>query len=167
MPAVSKKQFLHIEQINKLPQTIKNRFMKGHIPHNKKNSKYRYTSEGKRLSPIELCSRCKINYKTVYNGKFCRKCSYEIRKEKTGKRIWKNGYVYTKTGSKPKPEHIYIAESVLGRKMKKGEHVHHINMNKADNRNCNLLICNASYHKWLHHRYAQQFVRRILCPANQ
>lgn len=48
-------------------------------------------------------------------------------------------------------EHVLIAEKVLGRQLRRKECVHHINMNKRDNRNCNLLICDTSYHAYLHH----------------
>lgn len=46
-------------------------------------------------------------------------------------------------------EHTLIAEKILGRRLKKGEHVHHINGIKDDNRHCNLLICSNSYHRTL------------------
>lgn len=49
-------------------------------------------------------------------------------------------------------EHIIIAESVLGRSLRDGEVVHHINEDKTDNRKENLLICSRGYHAMLHHR---------------
>ena len=52
-----------------------------------------------------------------------------------------NGYVY---------EHRLIAENAIGRRLTGSERVHHINCQKADNRNANLLICTLHYHKDLH-----------------
>lgn len=48
--------------------------------------------------------------------------------------------------------HRGVAQTALGRPLRRDEIVHHINGEKTDNRNHNLLICARSYHLWLHQR---------------
>jgi hypothetical protein len=48
--------------------------------------------------------------------------------------------------------HRIKAESVLGRNLADDEHVHHIDGNKLNNENRNLLICKHEYHSLLHQR---------------
>ena len=70
-------------------------------------------------------------------------------------RATREGYVY---------EHLVIAEKVLGRSLKYIKHshpdnevVHHIDGNKRNNANANLLICTSKYHKSLHRRITYDF----------
>ena len=70
-----------------------------------------------------------------------------------GNRSVLNGYIAIRTGKDERPlEHRMIAEKALGRKLRKGEVVHHVNCDRGDNRPENLLICTNSYHVWLHHQ---------------
>ena len=50
-------------------------------------------------------------------------------------------------------EHVVISEKALGKKLPKGVEVHHVNGDKTDNRNENLVICaDHAYHCLLHRR---------------
>jgi hypothetical protein len=91
-------------------------------------------------------------------------CSYPCSWKKSTFRTEpyiRGGYVYRWDGEQRRSiyQHVEIAERILGRRLKKGEVVHHINGNKTDNRNCNLLICTYSYHKWLHNEMSRRYAK--------
>lgn len=50
-------------------------------------------------------------------------------------------------------EHIHIAEKALGKPLPKGVQVHHVDFDKTNNSNGNLVICpDQAYHRLLHRR---------------
>lgn len=53
----------------------------------------------------------------------------------------RHGYVH---------EHRLVAEEMLGRRLRRGEVVHHVNLDPGDNRPENLRVMNAADHKGLH-----------------
>jgi len=78
-----------------------------------------------------------------------------------GLHIATRGYLTTMKNGKHKAIHRLIAEKAINRELKKEELVHHINMKKLDNRNCNLLICDGQYHQLLHQKMAEAWVRLV------
>lgn len=66
--------------------------------------------------------------------------------------IDKEGYVRVRGAGKFQLEHRITADRALGRALKGGEVVHHINGIRSDNRPANLLICTDAYHRLIHTR---------------
>lgn len=62
----------------------------------------------------------------------------------------KNGY---QTGPKDVYLHVLIAETALGHPLPAGAEVHHVDEDRTNNKNANLVICqDKAYHKLLHVR---------------
>lgn len=65
----------------------------------------------------------------------------------------RKGYRIHTVNGKKKPEHVMVAEKALGKPLPVGAIVHHVDENKGNNRNNNLVICqDNAYHKLLHRR---------------
>ncbi|MBA7670664.1 hypothetical protein ES703_78810 [subsurface metagenome] len=58
--------------------------------------------------------------------------------------------------------HDAIAEKVLGRRLKPGEHVHHWDGNGLNNHHKNLLICTVGYHRFIEARMGKLFQEKFL-----
>jgi len=64
-----------------------------------------------------------------------------------GKGRWK---VSTRISNKHEYWSRIVAANALGRELASDEHVHHVNLDEANDKNSNLLVCTESYHKFLH-----------------
>lgn len=78
---------------------------------------------------------------------------------KGGRQLSSHGYIVVWAPEGRQYEHIVVAEKAIGRKLKyispghpDNEVVHHINGDKLNNGNHNLLVCTHAYHTELHHR---------------
>lgn len=84
--------------------------------------------------------------------RFCTvECACKWKRTRERKTIGKDGYVHVwqSDGGSVK-EHIIIMERILGRKLKKGECVHHIDGNRHNNSPDNLQLMTIGEHSRLH-----------------
>ena len=81
--------------------------------------------------------------------------------QQSGVHLGGNGYVYIWAPDHPRAsvargyvaEHILVAEKALGRPLPPKAVVHHVDQDRANNANRNLVVCqNATYHALLHSR---------------
>lgn len=86
------------------------------------------------------------------------------------RKIDNNGYVWVWDGDVIVPEHQLIAERSAGRKMVMGEHVHHINSIRDDNRPENLVILSHADHMRIHHtlsRWSTNYDSCVECGTTE
>uniref|UniRef100_A0A6M3Y3V3 Putative homing endonuclease n=1 Tax=viral metagenome TaxID=1070528 RepID=A0A6M3Y3V3_9ZZZZ len=120
-----------------------------------------------------VCTSCGEEYtferKTPFSPssphrKFCHQCLLENQatnnkpNPRPDRYIGKHGYVQTRVNGHSVAEHRYVMEQILGRPLKKGESVHHINGIRDDNRKENLEL-------WVRpQQLAGQRAKDIICP---
>ena len=97
---------------------------------------------------------CHMHYKRLYKtGKLTINGSFEPVKRAKGKGTIDHGYHRIKNNGIRQYVHIAIVEDILGHKLPKGAHVHHVDANSANNEHSNLVVCpNQDYHLLLHRR---------------
>lgn len=117
---------------------------------------------------IKICETCGVSFPKPYNcskkswekTRFCsRKCKQLWMRTIIGENhpSWKGGFInkagyrILKRDARVIPEHRYIMEKHLNRKLEKTESVHHINGNKSDNNIDNLIILTKCEHGKLHY----------------
>lgn len=120
-----------------------------------------------KLSLREIAQMCKSDFKTIHY--WVRK--FELPRQPVGDRKgerckkWKGGktksygYVVVKINGRYFPEHRIIVATIIKRGLKKGEVVHHIDMNKLNNKPENLYVfpsqkMHKAYHQALKYGYA-------------
>ena len=80
---------------------------------------------------------------------------------KGGRSIRPDGYVEVRVNGRRKLEHVHLMEQHLGRRMNRGEVVHHKNADRTDNRLENLEVMTVSEHMRLHHKNGVSHRRRV------
>lgn len=108
------------------------------------------------------CDDCGVELKD-YRSKRCMSCSKKgesnplFGKTREKHPTFKGGYIHKRLGyrfvqhkGKKVYEHRLVMERKLGKKLNKGEIVHHLNGNKTDNRPENLVVMTQSEHVILH-----------------
>lgn len=101
----------------------------------------------KPMTARHLCVQHYLRWRK-YNDPYC----LMRRKSGTGT-FTANGYLQRTKDGKTKGEHVHIAEMAIGRPLPKDAEVHHIDGDRLNNANENLIICpSRAYHMLLHQR---------------
>ena len=141
------------------------RFVKGHHNRNGENVACAFCGNDAGHRSLSRLKRHKLSFCSVDCGSLWQKKYASGRNHS----CWIRGYgrinnygyrMIRGDDGKPRAEQRVVVENILGRRLQKDEIVHHVNGNKLDNRNNNLLVCSRSYHKCLHETMAIKYQQK-------
>ena len=127
-------------------------------------------AEGAELSEIAEATGKSMSTvsRWLRNGCERRQNATQGKSRERGKPYLKShGYVCLTVNGRAVYQHTHVAEKSLGRSLRSGEVVHHINRNRSDNRPENLLVCSDKYHRELHARMSKHPYWNQLSPLSQ
>lgn len=111
---------------------------------------------------VANCEKCGKGFRRQHHNTrpLQRFCSGRCAKFVTGRKVMKTGYVMIRVYDRPDAgnggyvyEHRYVVEKAMGKPLRPGAEIHHVNEDKTDNRPQNLVVCpDKSYHVLLHIR---------------
>jgi hypothetical protein len=100
------------------------------------------------ISPFKILSFIFAKFLSRRPVLYC-SSGYPYFLDKQGKRVW---------------VHRFVAEKALKRRLKRGEHVHHINGKILDNRRVNLCVLSKRNHLYFHRWYSYKKTRERRAP---
>lgn len=128
---------------------------------------------------IEIeCDNCHKMFKTYEcylkrkrKHRFCsRECEGDFKSYHNSLEDWQggwisptNGYKYVRYKGKPIEEHRLVMMKKLNRDLKQDEQVHHINKNRLDNREENLMLLTQKEHMSLHAKMKNNKRTCLIC----
>lgn len=116
----------------------------------------------------EVCKkRVTVRTQRGWNPRFCSmRCvgrgrgGAHKRRRDGSKYVGTSGYVMVRVASgKARSEHSLKVEKALGRRLRRGEVIHHVDGDRANNANKNPLVCSRNYHSWLHSEMSYRYQR--------
>ena len=119
-------------------------------------------------SSIQIAKEIGVTKRTILNWLHKFKIPIRVKSETTthlqeGEKMKSGGYIIVKRTNHPKAggngcvlEHKLVMEEMLGRYLKHGEIIHHINGVKTDNRPENLCLCENSVEHGLIHKESRK-----------
>lgn len=99
------------------------------------------------------CGQLTSIAKRTYTSRGVVKGQPQVYVQSHSARISRRGYVRHRVDGESVQEHVAIAERALGKPLPPGVEIHHVDENRRNNANRNLVICpDRTYHKLLHVR---------------